>query len=61
MSPSGKELHIPLEVFRCKECKNIPKFVWENIPDMPEDLKALAQKPNSTSGAGGAFHDGFHH
>jgi len=43
MSPSGQELHIPLEVFRCKECMMIPKFVSTNIPDMPDDLKAKAK------------------
>jgi hypothetical protein len=45
MSPNGQELHIPMEVFRCKDCKGIPKFVSDNIPDMPEELKALKPEP----------------
>ena len=44
MSPNGQELHIPMEVFKCKDCARIPKFVWNNIPDMPEELKAKAKE-----------------
>ena len=44
MSPNGQELHIPLEVFRCKDCMQIPKFVWSNIPDMPDDMKAKSDE-----------------
>ncbi len=44
VSPNGQELHIPLEVFRCTECKKFPKFMHDAAPDIPEDLKATSIK-----------------
>ena len=40
LSPSGKELHIPMELFRCTSCSKIPNFVSVNVPDIPESVKS---------------------
>ena len=41
MSPNGQELHIPMELFKCTSCKKFPKFVAQNVPDLPDDMKAV--------------------
>ena len=40
LSPSGKEEMLPAEVVICKGCNKIPKFIWEKLPDVPEEMKS---------------------
>lgn len=44
LSPNGQELHVPMEVFKCKDCGKIPQFVYQNIPDLPEEMKSKKQE-----------------
>jgi len=43
LSPSGKEEVMPVEIFKCVECKKIPGFVHKKIPGIPDDMKAKAK------------------
>ena len=40
ISPSGREEVVPVEIFKCKSCNQIPGFVGNKIPGIPEDMKA---------------------
>ncbi len=40
ISPTGREENAPIEVVTCKGCGKVPKFVWSQIPDFPEELKS---------------------
>ena len=40
LSPSGKEEVMPVEIFKCTECKKIPGFVHNKIPGIPDNEKA---------------------
>jgi len=40
ISPTGKEEMVPAEIVICKQCGKAPKFIWERIPDFPEELKS---------------------
>jgi hypothetical protein len=40
LSPSGREELIPIETLFCTTCGKIPKFFYEKIPDIPDNLKS---------------------
>lgn len=40
ISPTGKEELVPMEAVICKQCGKIPKFFYDRVPDVPEDLKS---------------------
>ena len=40
VSPSGKTEFVPIEVIFCTKCGKIPRFYWEKVKDIPEDLKS---------------------
>lgn len=40
VSPDGQERMVPIEVFTCNICNQIPGFVNSNVPGIPKDLKA---------------------
>lgn len=40
LSPSGKEEMLPAEIVICKQCGKAPKFVWDKMPDFPEELRS---------------------
>lgn len=40
LSPSGKEEMIPAEIVICKQCGKAPRFVWDKMPDFPEELRS---------------------
>jgi hypothetical protein len=43
LSPSGKEEMLPAEIVICKQCGKAPKFVWDKMPDFPEELKSTCE------------------
>lgn len=43
LSPSGKEEMIPAEIVICKQCGKAPKFVWDKMPDFPEELRSSCE------------------
>lgn len=46
ISPTGKEEYLPAEVFICKGCGKVPRFIYDRIPDLPEEMRSTcgAQK-----------------
>jgi hypothetical protein len=44
LSPTGKEEMIPAEIVLCRTCGKAPKFVWEKLPDFPEELRSTCEQ-----------------
>lgn len=44
ISPSGKEEFVPVEVMICSKCGKVPKFVYDRLRDLPEELKSTCEK-----------------
>lgn len=44
ISPTGKEEFIPLETIVCTTCGKIPKFFYDQVKDIPEELKSDCEK-----------------
>lgn len=40
LSPDGKEHFIPVDIFKCDRCEKVPAFIYKDVPEFPEDLKA---------------------
>jgi hypothetical protein len=40
LSPTGKEEVLPAEVVICKKCGLVPKFIWDKMPDFPENMRS---------------------
>ena len=43
ISPTGKEELFPAEIIVCDKCKKVPKFFWDKVKDIPEDLKSTCE------------------
>lgn len=43
LSPTGKEEMIPAEIVLCKQCGKAPKFVWDKLPDFPQELRSTCE------------------
>ena len=40
ISPTGKEEVLPMEIFVCKQCGKVPSFIYDKVPDLPEELRS---------------------
>lgn len=40
ISPTGREEHVPVEMIVCSKCGKVPKFFYEKLRDIPEELKS---------------------